>query len=708
MKRKIAFCLIVGLLLLLITSCNESPKTGNLRVELNKGYKTITPNNSRMDIIGYRIVPTGPDGKVGSTRYTYYSYCNLENLALGKWKLEAYGFNSDRVDVAYGSTEVNITASDNTALINAHQLVGKGILKLEFTWEAGNVQDPVLKLYLKALNDNENEKELFAAITRSEGKASVTETNLNAGSYSLRGELFDGDKKVAGFMEAIRISNEETTSGVIPLEVEKLDDENNIKPPQSNVDISNTTSTPIEFVIEGVEKVVAKDKSFTAKITVSSKNINLNDIKALWYLDGVQIGSGLSCIIKPTTFGEHRIDVIASTNKQGSAGSQFATFSTVTTTKPGMPYSLSQINTSKVSLGNDNVIRFLPNGRLIIANNEMYTFQLFAIEDEGLRKLRAYSYSDLNIDGSISDVGASGTASDENLTIYAVSSDPAVIYALSYTRSGDTVAYKGEMRNIKSGKGDPLVNLGPVLGVSNGGYLRTTIVAASTMNHTNKGFLLLNPNPSSSDTDYIILNNFYVQNYYGDGPVYSIDYSEASDAVTMVTGTVGIVDAFRESSSGGISINPTPVIDDYSKIEKRNFESLNRGRMGRIFNKRDLKGYVLADDALFVYAKSNTESRTVPLVQNDKSFKFTSHRGKIPSLKGSFDNKYFYMLDNLCKKLYVLTFENGAFACDETNDFINIPTTQYNDMEISRDGGTIILYNRSCPSHDIAILRVSR
>ena len=709
MKAKNLMISVMCLIILLAFGCKSEPATGSLRVELDKGYRTISPTDSSMDIIGYKIVPTGPDGKQASIRYTYYSYCNLENLSLGKWKLEAYGFNKDRIDIAYGSVDAMVTNEQTSAVIKVNQLIGTGSLMLDFLWDKTNLSNPNLKLYLKSKDSTTEEKQLTPSITASEGKAVLIENELKAGSYTLRGELFDGDKKVAGFIEAIRITNKGKTEGKIQLEIGKLEGGSS-SGSSGNIDIDDTTSTPLEISIAGVEKIITKDTPFTVSLQVNSKNIDLNAISAEWYLDGISIGKGLKCSISSDVLGDHRIDVIASTSDQGSTGSAYTTFTTVTTQKPGMPYSMTQVGADKISLGESIVVRFLPNGRLLIASNDKKTLQVLQVDSDGIEKINSYSYSELQIEGTITDMGATGIASDTNLCVYLCASNPTAIIALSYTKMGDTLSYMGRQENITSHKGDKIENVGPIMGMSNGGYLKATAVAVSTLNNKDKTVFLLNPNPKPTDTEYVIFNQLSTLRFLGEGPICSLDFSEKSNTLTAVTGSAGNAFEFYFSEHAQqIMVKPTPLSDDPKKIDEKNYESFVRGIMGRIFDKEDDRGYVLTHDAIYVYASGrNNMNLEFPLVQKDKSFYLTNHRGKIPALLGSYDNLYFYMIDNLCRKLYVLTFENGSFECDKENDFVLLPSNEYTKIEISRDGRYVILYNQKCPTDDIVLLKISR
>lgn len=709
MKVKNLFIFLMCLLLLLAFGCKSEPTTGSLRVELDKGYRTISPADSAMDIIGYKIVPTGPDGKQASIRYTYYSYCNLENLSLGKWKLEAFGFNKDRIDIAYGYTEAMVTSEQSSTVIKVNKLIGTGSLVMDFVWDKNNISSPDLVLYLKSKDSTEEERQLSPSITASEGKATLIENELPAGSYTLRGELFDKNKKVAGFIEAIRITNKGKTEGEIQLEIGKLEDESG-SGGSGNIDIDDTTSKPLDISILGVEKIITKDTPFTVSLQVDSKNIDLNAITAEWYLDGLPIGKGMKCTITSNILGDHRIDVIVSTTDQGSTGSAYTTFTTVTTQKPGMPYSLIQVGADKISLGESIVARFLPNGRLLLAANDKKTLQVLQVDADGIKKLNSYSYPDLQIDGTITDMGASGIASDTNLGVYLCVSNPTAIIALSYTKMGDTLSYMGRQENITSHKGDKIVNVGPIMGMANGGYLKATAVAVSTLNNKDKTVFLLNPNPKPTDREYVIFNQLSTLRFLGEGPICSLDFSEKSNTLTAITGSAGNAFEFYFSEHAHqIMVKPTPLSDDPKKIDNKNYESFTRGIMGRIFDKDEDRGYVLTHDAIYVYASGrNCNNLEFPLVQKDKSFYFTNHRGKIPALLGSYDNLYFYMIDNLCRKLYVLTFENGSFECDKENDFVLLPSNEYTKMEISRDGRYIILYNPTCPTDDIILLKISR
>ncbi len=690
-------------LLILAIGCKEEPTATTLRIELNKGTRTIAPNDSSMEITGYKIIPTGPDGKVGSTRYTYYSYCNLENIKPGKWTIEAYGFNSDRIDVAYGKAEIAVTEGNNTITIPVSTLVGKGSLSIVFTWDKEAIDNPNLKLFLKSQDDKSAERELAASITASEGKANLEMQDLDAGSYSLRGELYDGDTKKSGFIEAIRITNQKTTKGTIPFESGKLEDE---KQNSSTIDISNNTSSPIEIKIEGVEKIVAKGTSFTATLSILSNKISSSDISASWYLNGTAIGSGLSCKIKPTEFGDYRIDVIVSTKNKGSTGSAYETFSSVATTRKGMPYNMKVVKNSEISLGSNNVIRFLPNGNAILASNDLKVLEILSIENNKVEKVKTYSFDELSIDGIVSDIATAALPANTNFTLYVITNNNPEIVALSYTKAGNALSFKAKQTNIVDEKGKKIENLGPAIGISNTSYLNAVIVGASTLNFKNTGVLFIKSNPSSNDNNFIEAMDLY-EDSFGEGPINSLDYSESSEAVTAVSGTTGAVYALKRASDNSIMFNPAPVSDSSEKLDQGNHESFTRGIMGRILSHKTGIGYILTHNSLNLYEMDRSKIPFICL-QNNKSFKFTSHLNKIPALKGSYDNLFYYMIDNLCKKLYVLTFENGEFLCDKEEDFVILPSNEYTRIEISRDGKNIILYDPKCETKDIVVLSVTR
>ncbi len=522
MRKPLMLLVLLCIALALVISCKDEPSTATLRVELNKGTRTISPNDDDMDITGYRIIPTGPDGKAGSTRYTYYSYCNLENLQFGEWNIDVYGFNSNRVDIAYGSANILVASGNNSVTIPVNQLIGEGALSLTFSWDSESVTNPSLKLFLKSQDSNSAEIELSPSITASEGKAVLERNSLTSGSYTLRGELYNGEEKVAGFIEAIRITNQKTTKGEIPFEIGKLDEDK--KDGDTSINISNTTSSPIEVTIEGVEKILAKGSTFTATLSILTKNLSSSEVNANWYLDGVRIGKGLSCPISADKLGDHRIDVIVSTSDNGSTGSAYATFSTVTTTKRGMPYSFKQITDSEISLGKSNVIRFLPNGRLLVASNDKKILEILDVQSNTVEKLKSYSFAELGIEGTISDMATSGIPADTNLTLYVFTNNNTEIIALSYTKTGDALSFKVKQKDIKIESGAKREALGPAIGISNGGYFKAVVVAASTVNHKNVGVLFLDPSPTSSSTDFIKANYINDLDIFGYGTIYSLDY----------------------------------------------------------------------------------------------------------------------------------------------------------------------------------------
>lgn len=699
--RKIFALILLIAILALSFSCKNEATTTTLRVELNKGTRTIAPNDSSMEITGYRIIPTGPDGKAISTRYTYYSYCNLENIEFGKWTIEVYGFNSNRVDIAYGREEIVVSSTNNTIRVNVDKLIGKGSLSLTMTWNKDEITSPSLKLYLKSQDSTESERELLPSVTASEGRAQVEATGLAAGSYTLRGELYDNGVKISGFMEAIRISNEKTTKGTIPFEITKLDESSG----SSTIDISNTTSSPIEVAISGVEKLVSKNTKFTVTLSILTNKVQSSQVKAIWYLDGERIGTGLSCVVDSANIGNHRIDVVVSTSNNGSTGSSYATFSTVATTKRGTPYSMKLLKSSDINLGSNILIRFIPNGRLLVASNEMKTLQILSLDSGSPERIKSYTYAELSINGNIADIASAMLPADTSSTVYVVTNDDPEIVALSYTKNGDALSYKSKQVNIKDNKGTKIDTLGPAIALSNGGFLKKVIVAAATLNHKDVGILFLDGNPTSS-TNFIEMNR--LSNYiYGEGKIDHLDFSESSDAVTAISGSTGIVYQLKQASSGTIAQNPTALSDSLEKIRNQDYESFTRGIMGRILSPTTGFGYVLTSNALNLYAANWTSTMFI-CEQTNKSYRFTAHLDKIPALAGTYDNLFYYMIDNLCKKLYILTFEDGNFICDKDNDFVTLPSTEYNKIELSRDGRYMVLYNPSCPTKDIALLTIAR
>ncbi|MGN1163293.1 MAG: hypothetical protein ACI4S4_00665, partial [Candidatus Ornithospirochaeta sp.] len=210
--RKITFILL--LFALLLASCSNEVENATLRIEMESTKRTISPEWEGMEVVGYRVVLTGPDGKENAPRYTYFTYLNLEGLPLGKYSIKVYGFNKDKVDMAIGEAEVDLIAGKNSARVRVDQLVGTGNLSIDMSWDKDAY--PGVKKVEVSLTSQGGEKIAVEASTPSNYSSSAVVANIAAGSYTFTAKILDERGNVLFCVaQAIRITNMDTTKGTI-------------------------------------------------------------------------------------------------------------------------------------------------------------------------------------------------------------------------------------------------------------------------------------------------------------------------------------------------------------------------------------------------------------------------------------------------------------------------------------------------------------
>ncbi|MBO5770734.1 MAG: hypothetical protein J6R23_05735 [Spirochaetales bacterium] len=681
MKKNLLIILMMIIATTLIMSCEDETSFTSLRLEMDKGTRTLSPGESAMEISCYRIILTTPDGKEWGERLTYHSYCSFEDLFPGKWKITVYGMNSTRVDIASGEIEVDLKEGENNAAVDVNKLVGSGALEAKITWDSDAVESPTLNLFLAKQGEEELSLET-PTLDKVKGEALLTLTNLASGSYTLRGELYSGQTLVGGFAEAIRISNTITTKGTIAIV------KTGVVESTESITVSDMTSMPIDCSIEGVNQLVPVNGKINARLVINTKNLSMNQIDVNWYIDGILISNSAELEYTPTEKGLHRIDAVFSTSTVGSTGSATENFLVVKNIKDGMPYLATTVKScDEFILSQSYVARFLPDGKIIVADNTEQTVTIIDRDDNGKLEYVQTPYSTLNItECNVHDIVATGSAEDSSSTVYLFCNDDPKIIALNYVSKSSLLSWIRTEDSLYDQSNMNLIRyLGPAeLFRSKNGNIEYVFASASTKNHENVGLLMLSTEASSNQS--FIVSNLVQRSMYVDGPIIELQADRASSTLTVVSSFAAVVYNLYNFNDS-VVLEYIPVLYDGDNPTDR--ELFITGLNGRITNYESGNGFLLHEKGLITTTRIPGIETSI---ETSGSLTFLSVGVPVPFIEGSEDGEYFYIFDRYGKKLYMAQFEEKyGFDRNLGKDYITLDSNKYNAMEISSDGTKAIM-----------------
>lgn len=700
---KKAKLVLIGLFLLLaVISCSSEPETTTLRVEMDKGKRTVAPSQGNMEIYGYRIIPVNAEGKEQTERYTYYSYINLDGLTVGEWTIKVYGFSKDRMDLAYGESKVNLVRGKNTTKIEVKELIGTGELDLSLLWDIA--QFPTAYRIETHMCTQSGEDVPAEATTPSEGSSSLHISNLKAGSYILQCYLVDKENtKLSGFTEAIRIANNVTSSATI-----RFSDP--AEAPSTDVLLSDLTSTPVELKINGLETLVEATKAFTVNVSVLSQNLTASQLQIKWYLDGTPIGEGELCTLKHgATEGLHRLDVLAYTSDNGSVGSTTFTFQAASSSEPGAPYQRNILQEGSLyKMGEDTVTRFLPDGRLVIVSNCHRTITLVDISGATPKLVKEFSFEELNITGTVADFASTGEEGENNYSVIFLVNDGYHPKILNIIVSRDQMTYSDKAENLdpteESNPATDLISLVPVD--------KLFIATIQSRDKARMGYIYINQNPNHGEiihrNDWFILDPKMEYGYSGFKNMASLP----DTGYTIITsGQRSKILRCVMQASGKASVSESMMWTSWNDY----MESYRKGKSKAEFNDGHDCGF-LTPDAQYAYVFS-TEGIHYYKDQRTKGEEYQEYHVEnltersIGDIRMCPDTEYGYLIDNTNHRLVtlrpILDGEKGGYVLME-GDWIELPeTSNYDRIEINTSGSLLALYN-STNADSITTIKAAR
>ena len=354
--KKGILAMLLALAIMLLAGCQEAQQTADLRILLDEsGSRILTPKDpADFKVEKYHVI-CQERGKANPIELeSIRSSFVIQDLPIGEYTIEATGRNAAGDDIVRGSTTFSLSHTNTTATVVLSELIGQGNVNISFTWDGNLITEPSVKVTLSP-RDGQSVEAVTETLAVSNNSASFTRSGLPAGSYTIVAELFDGETKVAGCVEALRIGQNSTVNGSVSFDLDEL--------PSSvgNITLENQAGIPIECRIIGLENEAAVEAQKEIVVSLDTSGLEESGLAIEWYLDGSFLGKGKEIRLTPQP-GSHRLDVVASTSKLGSTGSTQINFEAALLGEAGMPVLGALVSTDDgISLSADMVF-ILSNG----------------------------------------------------------------------------------------------------------------------------------------------------------------------------------------------------------------------------------------------------------------------------------------------------------------------------------------------------------
>lgn len=292
MKIKI---LIINILLLLL-GCNLlNQNFGNSKEEeagftlsISSEARTVTPTIS-MDITSYEISGVGPTTSFAPESSSTSSYTK-SGLEIGEWTITVNGKNSSGDVIATGSGTVTlVSGTDSSITIDISPVSGTGSFSYEITWPDGSLDSPVVNASFGVSGGTLNPVTFTVGST----SATLTESNLTNGYYTLILDILDGTSPRTSIVETVRIVSGNLTEANFSFNAEELSMDGtapvqlSIEPgeygsSQSLTLSSGTSGATIKFTNNGSVPTETTGIEYTGSIAINSTQT----IRAMAFADG--------------------------------------------------------------------------------------------------------------------------------------------------------------------------------------------------------------------------------------------------------------------------------------------------------------------------------------------------------------------------------------------------------------------------------------
>ncbi|MFA7167767.1 MAG: hypothetical protein WC096_02595 [Sphaerochaetaceae bacterium] len=388
--------------------------------------KSITPQDTPLEVARFVVSGEGPDNTRFSTT-TNKTSVTVSGLLIGQWTVHAIGQNSDGVDMVEGTTTLQLKPEATTATLNLNSLKGTGTIDLTVNWQKELITNPGFELIITDQNGKVTIPTLDTS-TLANGYIRFIGRAFAAGSYQVVGKLLSADQKTAGFAEAVRVVDGLSSTADITLNLHKTNEV------PSTITLVNEAGVPVECTITGLTSNMAAGVPATATLSATEAQT----LEVTWFLDGEQVGKGLSHSFTPE-LGPHRLDVMAKGPLLGTTGSTNIEFNAVVKGDPGIPVFMKQVNdgTNNFHIGGKTHAAFLPDGKFLIWSEATRTLQICQLNRNDIQVVTTYttSNSDFTL-SNIADIAVDG----ERDYVYIADNDGPKVTKYRYVPSTSTLS----------------------------------------------------------------------------------------------------------------------------------------------------------------------------------------------------------------------------------------------------------------------------
>ncbi len=378
--------LLAGLLVIVSGCPNVSkPKTERLD-SASYGYVVIRLNDMRAQMFLPEISSVIVSYVVSFTHKGFETVTLSEvpgdatetepvRLRLGTWEVSVSAFNEERAIIGEGTAAVSVAGGrTSTVPLPIRLLAGKGALSLSADIRDLDLLSPSVSGTLQCgVTD-----EASGVSMGFDGSVGTFEQSLEAGTYLLSLELFDGESTIAGYVNAVLIFSEEVTSAGLVFRSE----EGTVV-----VELIGKSVAPIVNVItlEGLQETVGSEES----MSVSAQTAVAVD-SYQWYLDGYAIPGAEGQEISLGPGLDERAYVLTVVVKRGdfysAEAAEFTVVSDISEDPVGFSFSESVVieftidNWSYADYSSVLEVAFLHEGEVLFSHDVGIEN---AVEDEG-------------------------------------------------------------------------------------------------------------------------------------------------------------------------------------------------------------------------------------------------------------------------------------------------------------------------------------
>ena len=389
--------LFAAAIMIFLVSCAESDGTGTMKILLHcdASSKTLTVNDTVLDITKYSVSGSGPGGKTFALDSTSASV-TLSSMTLGSWDVKASGLNSKGKEVAFGSLSFTLDGSGEPHTVNMSTLTGTGSLQIKYEWDS-QITEPSILLVISGIDKSVYLKKTVNPV---EGSTSCTFTaaEISSGFYLIDSILYSAGEKVTGSTEAIRIANGEKTTGTLSFR-ESASYSSNL----DTLNVYRSGKSVLTGHLSGTKDVVEAGGGIKIDLDLDSSYLSSEMFSLTWYYDGEILQDSLelspydnSITLYPST-GSHILNAVVTNPADSSIGSVSWKFNAKACGEKGVALYISNVgpdSNPNLFLEETSMILALPDERFLIVSPDAGTMRLCRIYNNSLTVIQKLAASD--------------------------------------------------------------------------------------------------------------------------------------------------------------------------------------------------------------------------------------------------------------------------------------------------------------------------